>query len=488
MTKAKKKKEGRPPKKKIKNARRGRPRKTIPANVEGLISERSKKHFPRILRGMQDILPQEIGYWDWFLEKAESMARAYGFQKIILPVLEEKTLFEKTTGLGSDIIKKQMYEFRDRGRNEVALRPEFTPSVARSYIEHGMFNLSQPVKLYYSGPAFRYERPQYGRFREFHQFGLEVLGTESPAVDAQLISFSINLFRKLGLKVKFQINSLGCIECRKIYRKKLVDYFRLKKRWLCDDCQARLKQNPLRILDCKKDSCWNIIIQAPQILDSLCEDCHSHFVKVLEFLDELSIVYELTPYLVRGLDYYTKTVFQVLPSNTYVSEEKPARRRKSSRSGRGDLLESVPFFRQELGGGGRYDGLIESLGGRPTHACGISYGIERIIQEMKIQKVKIPKLRGSQIFLAQLGERAKRQALKLSEDLRKEGFKLEENFAKDSLRAQLELANKLGVKHTLILGQQEVIDKTIIIRDMTSGNQEVVDQEKIVKELRKRLK
>ena len=458
--------------KKVQKRKRGRParaKKKVPK--PGV--KRWRKYTPKILRGMRDILPDEAIYWDYVLKKASDLAESYGFQKIMLPVLEEQLLFEKSTGLTSDVVGKQMYQFTDRGRSKVAMRPEFTPSIVRAYIEQGMFNLPQPIKLFCFGPLFRYERPQAGRYRQLHQFNLEILGSDKPLTDAQLILFSQTFFNILGIGVSIQINSLGCPECRKLYRAKLVSYFRPKQRWLCQDCQRRFKKNPLRILDCQNPHCQDLVLQAPQLVDDLCQDCQSHFVKVLEYLDEANVVYKLNPYLVRGLDYYTRTVFEFWPERPAKSDKTPT------------IFSGA---QTALGGGGRYDNLIESLSGRPTPATGFAYGLERIIEEIKIQGAKIPRPRLPQIFLAQIGEAASRRALKLFDDLRKQGFKIAENLAKDSLRSQMEIANKLGVKLTLILGQQEVLDKTIIIRDMHTGNQELVDQEKIVKELKKRLK
>ena len=431
-----------------------------------------KKFDLRILRGMQDILPEKMRYWDHVIKKIVELSESYGFKKIMLPIIEKRELFERATGITTDVVEKQMYQFRDRAGNQVVLRPEFTPGVARAYIEHGMFSLPQPVKLFYFGPLFRYERPQAGRYRQFYQFGLEVIGSEKSVIDAQLILFSQTLFNNLDLKINIQVNSLGCLECRKPYRSKLVSYFKHKRRWLCPDCHRRLIKNPLRILDCQKGSCQKLIQRAPQLVDSLCDDCQDHFVKTLEYLDEANVVYSLNPYLVRGLDYYTRTVFELWPDRSQTDKKN------------NNLFGS----QSALGGGGRYDNLIEGLGGRSTPASGLACGIERIVEEIKIQKVKVPKVRPPQIFIAQIGEKASRRALKIFNELRQEKFKLAENFAKDSLKVQMEIAHKLGVKLTLIIGQQEALDKTVIIRDMNTGNQEIVDQDKVAKELKKRLK
>jgi histidyl-tRNA synthetase len=325
---------------------------------------------------------------------------------------------------------------------------------------------------------------------------LEILGSDKPVSDAQVILFCKTLFEELGIKVSIQINSLGCTECRKAYRSKLINYFKSKRNRLCQDCQKRLVRNPLRILDCKQENCKDLITDAPQIVDSLCENCHSHFVKVLECLDEAEVAYELNPFLVRGLDYYTRTVFEILPIRSEVAPVKKAPKLEEKKEGENKELlpgdkpaEIIPVAppMSALGGGGRYDNLVGELSGRETPALGVAFGVERIIEELKYQNIRISKERAPKIFLAQLGELAMRRSLKLLEDLRKEGFRVAENLAKDSLRAQLEMANKIGVKLTLILGQQEMSDKTIIFRDMSSGNQETIEQEKMIKELRKRI-
>jgi len=437
----------------------------------------------KILRGMRDVFGDEMSAWDYVVGKLTNLAEDYNFKKIIVPVLEKQLLFEKTTGLTTEVVGKQMYQFRDKAGNQVVLRPEFTPSVARAYLEQGMSNLPQPVKLYYFGPLFRYERPQAGRLRQFHQFGLEVIGSAEPAVDAQLILFSQTLFNNLGIKADIQVNSLGCVNCRKAYRAKLVNYFKFKRKWLCSDCQRRLNQNPLRILDCQNEDCKKLVQQAPQLVDDLCDECRNHFVRTLEYLDEAGVVYILNPYLVRGLDYYTRTVFEVWPNRADSLK-------KIQEKGELEIKEEAEKFGSQsaLGGGGRYDSLIEGLGGHPTPASGLAYGLERIIEESKIQNIRLPRLRSPQVFLAQVGERASRRALKIFDDLQKQGLRVAENLAKNSLKSQMEAADKLGVKLTLILGQQEVIDNTIIIRNMSTGNQEVVDQNKIFKELKKRIR
>jgi histidyl-tRNA synthetase len=433
---------------------------------ERLRKPNENKTIPR-LRGMRDILPDEYRYWELAVNKAESIIKYYGFARTEIPVLENLALYERSTGKQTDIVSKEMYAFIDKDNDRVALRPEATPGLTRSYIEHGMFNLPmQPVKLYFIGNLFRREKPQAGRYRQFSQIDVEVFGEAGPVADAQVILIGYNLLKELQIDAQVQINSIGCPNCRPEYIKKLAEYYKQRqvRNKLCEDCKKRLLKNPLRLLDCKEESCANVKEGAPQLVDHLCDECRDHFVKVLEYLDELNVVYALNPHLVRGLDYYNRTVFE------FWSED--------SEQGRQDAL----------GGGGRYDYLVEFMGGRQTPACGFGIGVERVI--LKIKEKNIPLVDNNQpnIFVAQLGEASKRKAMVFFEELRKRGFKAAQNFVKDNLKLQLELANKLGVKLTLILGHKEMMDGTVLIRDMESGMQEVFDFKKVYEELEKRLK
>ena len=418
----------------------------------------------QLLRGFKDILPAEQPYWEFIKKTADSFYKGYGFSRIDPPLLEEASLFIRSIGKQTDIVEKEMFSFVDQGQGTVVMRPEATASVARAYLNHGMVNLPQPVKLFYFGPMFRRERPQSGRLRQFHQFGFEIIGDANPVIDAQIITIINNFFHQIGLdQISIQVNSIGCPDCRANYIKELVAYYRSKRKLICEDCKKRLTKNPLRLLDCKKPSCQFVRNDAPQIIDWLDEGCKEHFMKVVEYLDELNISYILNPHLVRGLDYYTRTVFEVWPKET----------KENSQSA--------------LCGGGRYDGLIELLGGRPTPAVGVSVGVERVITQLRTSEVAIPDRPTLEVFLAQIGDQAKVKALQLFEQLRQENIEVAENFSKDSLKAQLELANKHQVKYALILGQKEVMDGTILIRDMESGVQEVIDFNKTVGEIKKKL-
>ena len=437
-----------------------------PALKSAVLKPRVKKtaKAPQLLRGMRDILPADQNYWDFIYDTTRELARDFNYGRIETPLLEETNLFVRAVGKDTDIVQKEMYTFQDIGGETITLRPEATASIARSYVTHGMLNQPQPVKFWYWGPMFRHERPQSGRYRQFFQFGFEALGEESPVLDAQLIMIANDFFKDMNLPITVQINSLGTPESRLAFKTELVSYYRSRRGQLCDDCKKRLNKNPLRLLDCKDEGCRGLRNEAPQIIDWLDEDSKNHFMKVLEALDEADVPYVLNPFLVRGLDYYTRTVFEIWPEG----DDDEARQ-------------------NALGGGGRYDLLVEMLGGRPTPAAGFAIGVERVITYLRSAEAKVPAVEKPEIFFAQLGEQARVKALALFEDFRKARIPLAEAFSKDSLKAQLEIANKLGAKYTLILGQKEVLDGTILIRDMEAGIQEIVDQKKIVREVEKKI-
>ncbi|MFH1255514.1 MAG: histidine--tRNA ligase [bacterium] len=434
-----------------------------------ILKARKARFIPR-LRGMKDILPDEYKYWNLAVKKASEISKAYGFKRIDTPVLESLELYERSSGRSSDVVTKEMFSFIDKNGEKIALRPEATPGIVRSYIEHGMFNLPQPVKLFWFGQVFRHDKPQAGRFRQFSQFNLETIGEASPVADAELIAMSYYFFRELQIEIMMQVNSIGCSACRKEYLAKLESFYKERGRRakLCADCKKRLAKNPLRLLDCKEKQCREIAIGVPQIVDSLCEDCRNHFIKVLEYLDELNIPYNLNSNLVRGLDYYNRTVFEIWPA-----------------ANQGELSDASRQL--AMGGGGRYDGLVEYMGGRPTPACGFGIGIERLILKIKEKNIPLKDEEKGDLFLAHLGDQARRKMMVLFEELRKNGFKVRQAFTKDSLKSQLETANQAGVKYTLILGQKEIMDGTILIRDMESGIQEIIDYKKVVAEIEKRL-
>ena len=416
------------------------------------------------LRGMKDILPEDQCYWDQVRRIAERLARDYGFVRLDTPLIEFSNLFNRGIGDGTDIIEKELYSFTTKGGDKVALRPEMTAGVARAYIQHGMNVLGKPVKIFSSGPVYRYDRPQEGRYREFYQINYEAFGEQDPILDAQMIQIAARVVQNIGIKaVQIQVNSIGCPTCRKEYRELLVNYLESKSNKLCIDCKRRLENNPLRVLDCKEDKCSQVAASAPQSIDHLCEDCRVHFKRLLEYLDELDLPYIINPRLVRGLDYYTKTVFEIWSG----SEEG----RKSA-----------------LGGGGRYDGLVKLLGGEATPAIGFGLGVDRLIIEMKRVQAKPYRAPKPKVFLAQLGDLAKKKSLRLFSELEKNGILIAESFGRGSLKSQLRVANRLGVEMTLILGQKEALDRTVIIKNMISGEQETASMDKLVDIIKKKLK
>jgi histidyl-tRNA synthetase len=404
-------------------------------------------------------LPQEHAYWKYVEEKAVSLCQLYGYQPLSTPVFEDAQIFTKTVAGGTDIVDKEMYIFEDKSGQELALRAEGTAPVCRAYLEHGLFNLPQPVKLYYIGPAFRYERPQSGRYRQHHQFGFEALGEADPALDVEVIEMARQFFSSLGLsQFSIHLNSIGCKLCRPGYLEVLRQHYSGYTDRLCPDCTARLVKNPLRLLDCKKISCQEIAKTAPKIPDYLCPECQLHFQSVQKYLGAMSIPFQLNPRLVRGLDYYTRTVFEVEPQE------------KGGQS--------------TLGGGGRYDNLIEELGGKPTPAVGFAAGLERIILNLKEQKLDIPALPKPDAFIAYLEEEAKIEAMKIASELRKAGIAVIMATGDKSLRGQMRQANSLGIAYALILGEQEISKRNVMLRDMRSGEQKTIPLAEIARILK----
>lgn len=436
-------------------------KKTITEEIPKKKTSRGKREIITVT-GMRDILPQDQKYWQAVYNSSQKVSDDYGYGKIETPILEYAELYVKSTGKQTDIVEKEMFAFVDQGGDQLAVRPEGTPAIVRSYVQHGMVNLPQPVKMFYCGPMFRHEKPQSGRYRQFTQSGFEAIGEAGPTLDAQMILMGYNIMNDLGVEVVIQVNSIGCAICREEYKKALVKYYKQHSKALCENCLVRLNKNPMRLLDCKEVDCQPIKDEAPQILDYLDDDCKKHFMKVLEYLDELNLPYNLNPRIVRGLDYYNRTVFE------YWSV---------------DDVEG----KNALGAGGRYDDLVELMGGREkTAACGFSLGVDRVVAKLREKEIAVPEDYQPDIFFAQLGESAKKQASALYEILRKK-FKMSQAFYKDSLKAQLEVANRSKVKYCLILGQKEVNEATIMLRDMNGGVQEIIGLGKLEAELVKRL-
>jgi len=410
-------------------------------------------------RGTQDILPHDQPYWEFVEAKAIKLCSLYQYVRIDTPVFEQTGLFLRSVGEDTDIVQKQIYTFEDKGGDSMTLRPEGTAPVCRAYIEHGMHTLPQPVKLYYITPIFRYERPQKGRLRQHRQFGVEAIGEASPAMDAEIIGIAWDFYASLGLAgLTLHLNSIGCQLCRSEYLDRLKQYYSLHRAGLCPDCRDRLSRNPLRLLDCKKPSCQRIVNGAPQMAEHLCHECNNHFDALRDYLGLRGIPYVLDPYLVRGLDYYTRTVFEVQPEEL------------GSQSA--------------LGGGGRYDNLIEQLGGKPAPAIGFGTGLERVILNLRQQGVVLHPTRG-QVRVVHVGEEAKKEAIRLADALRRAGISATNTAGDTSLKSQLKQANSLGVHHTLIVGEDELKSGHVTWRDMMKGVQVELPYAEVVERLKR---
>lgn len=463
-------------KKSIKKIKRGRPRSgqkkykaaKAMSKPRRAVSKEVKKEDENFLlqtiRGMRDILPEDQVYWNHIRRVLNRLAHDYGYQRIDTPLVEYASLFTRTIGTGTDIVEKEMYVFTTKGGDKVALRPEFTASIARSYIQNGMAVMPKPIRLFSTGPVYRYDRPQEGRYREFWQANFDILGEDNPILDAHLIQLAHRVVMSIGLKnFQFQINSIGCAKCRKDYQNLLISYLESRKQKLCQDCRRRLDTTPLRVLECKEDKCAQVAANAPQTVDHLCPACHQHFKDLLEYLDELNLPFVINHRLVRGLDYYTRTVFEI-------------------------WMESEEGKKSALGGGGRYDNLIKMLGGEDTPAIGFGLGLDRLVIEMKKTNVKPYREAKPKVFLAQLGELAKKKSLSLFAELEKNGIIVAESFGRGSLKSQLRVADRLHVDIALIVGQKEALDGTVIIKNMVTGIQETVSQEKLIAAVKKLLK
>ena len=412
----------------------------------------------RAPRGTADILPEEQRYWRYVEAEAREIARRYGYGRLDTPVFEHSNLFVRGVGQVTDIVEKEMYVFQDRGGDYVALRPEGTAPVCRAYLEHGMRNLPQPVRMYYFCPVFRYDRPQAGRFRQHHQFGVEALGDGDPSVDAEVIEMAWQLMKGLGLRdLTLLINSIGDPQCRPAYLERLKAYYASRLDRLCRDCAERLERNPLRLLDCKQPACTDMAREAPQTVESLCQECRDHWERLLSYLQKLEIPFTVEPKLVRGLDYYTRTVFEIQPP-----EE----------GGQSNIC-----------GGGRYDGLIQELGGPPTPGIGFGAGLERMILNIKRQNAPVPEGDFISVVVAHLGDAAKETAMSLASELRSRGVGAVLAPAGRSLKSQMRYANSLGIPYALILGEDEIRNGSVILRDMSRGEQREAPIQEAAQEL-----
>lgn len=400
----------------------------------------------KAVKGTKDVLPSEV-YKNQYIEStALDVAERFGFKEIRTPVFEHTELFQRGVGDTTDVVQKEMYTFDDKGGRSITLRPEGTAGAARSFLENGLCNETLPQKVCYLTSCYRYEKPQSGRLREFHQFGVECFGAESPLADAEIISLANTFFKELGVKdLSLEINSIGCPKCRAEYHKALRQYFESRKDDLCDTCKDRLERNPMRILDCKSPVCSEIAKDAPVVLDYLCDDCKEHFEKVKSYLNTLNIKFTVNPKIVRGLDYYTKTVFE--------------------------FVSNAIGAQGTVCGGGRYDGLIEELGGQRTPSLGFGLGIERLMLLMEAQGCEFPKQSVPDLFIVSMGEKATLKAVEIANDMREEGFTCLYDVNGRGLRAQMKYANKLGAKYTVVLGEDEVQSGIAKLKNMESGEE-----------------
>ena len=410
-------------------------------------------------RGTKDILPDTVGDWNYVEGEIRELCRRFGYSEIRTPIFEHTELFQRGIGEGTDVVDKEMYTFTDRGERSITLRPENTASAVRAYLQNKLYAQSNLVKLFYIGSMFRYDRPQAGRMREFHQFGVEALGEANPAVDAEVILLAMNLLEGLGLKdLELSINSVGCPKCRSKYRTMLQDFFRDKLEDLCEDCRSRFERSPLRILDCKKDSDKPYMADAPKITDCLCEECAEHFAKLKELLTSAGISFTHDPRLVRGLDYYTKTAFEI---------------------------KYPPLGAQSaVAGGGRYDGLIEEMGGNPTPAVGFATGLERLLLALESQNLLPEKNRSVDAYIVALGEAAQAEGFKLLNSLRQQGLSAAMDFAGRSMKAQMKQANKLGAKYSVILGEDEIAEGVVMLRSMEDSSQAKVPMAQVAEKIK----
>ena len=396
------------------------------------------------IKGTADVLPSDSYKWQFVERKFLDTAQKYGFGEIRVPTFEDKRLFIRSVGDTTDVVQKEMYTFTDQGGRELALRPEGTAGVNRAVIENGLINGALPVKLSYAISCFRAEKPQAGRMREFHQLGMELFGASSPSADAEVIAFVDEFFRLLGIRnISLEINSIGCKECRKNYHAALKSYFEARKDRLCDTCLERLDKNPLRILDCKNPDCKEVAKDAPVVLDYLCDDCKAHFEGLKKRLAALGVPYTVNPRIVRGLDYYVRTVFE------FVSSDLGAQ--------------------STVCGGGRYDGLIKSLGGPDQPGIGYAMGVERLLMVMKAQGIEIPAPAACDLYIGSIGEEASVEALRLCGILRGEGFSAECDIVGRSVKAQMKYADKIGARFSMVLGDNELAEKKATVKNMATG-------------------
>ena len=394
----------------------------------------------QVQRGTKDMLPQDAYKWQFIEDKLRVVSAKYGIREIRTPIFEATELFKRGVGETTDVVQKEMYTFEDKGNRSITLKPEGTAPTVRSFIENSMFGDAQPTKLFYFTPCFRYEKAQAGRYRQFHQYGIEVFGSKEATVDAELIALVMNSLNEFGAKgLSLNINSIGCPTCRKAYNDALREYLQKNYEELCETCQTRFEKNPMRIIDCKERSCKTIVKDVPLILDHICEECSDHFEDLKKYLDVMGIEYKVDPQIVRGLDYYTKTVFEVIKDGLTIC------------------------------GGGRYDGLVEQIDGPETPAVGFALGLERLLMILDKDGVVIPEPNRFDLFIANMSDEAKLKAMFMANELRKKGLKVEVDHLGKKMKAQMKYANKIGAEFSVVIGDSEIAEDIISVKRMSDG-------------------
>ena len=412
-------------------------------------------------KGTKDVLPQEAYQWHYIEETIRDITRAFGYREVRTPVFEHTELFQRGVGETTDIVQKEMYTFQDKGNRSITLKPEGTAGAARAYIEHKLYADAQPIKMYYITPCYRYERPQAGRLREFHQFGVEVFGAPQASVDVEVISLAMSLFQRLGIKnLSVSINSIGCPKCRPTYHQVLKSYLADHLEELCGTCRERYEKNPLRVLDCKAEGCQTVIGNAPHMLDHLCEECNDHFADTKQFLEAAAFDYTIDPMIVRGLDYYTKTVFEIISDSIGAQST--------------------------VCGGGRYDGLVQEFGGPAMPGVGFGLGLERLLMVLESQSNKIPQPTVCEVYLATIGDSARGRAFELIQKLREQGISSDMDHVGRSLKAQFKYADKLGARYVGTLGDEELVTGQLRLKEMATGEEVTLDFDRITDYLNKK--
>ena len=415
-------------------------------------------------RGTNDFLPGESEKWQYIEQLCRQVCAEYGYREIRLPIFEHTEVYLRSVGETSDIVEKEMYSFEDKGLTHVTLRPEGTAGTVRAFLENRLYADPQPTKLYYMGPMFRYDKPQAGRYRQFNQFGIEVFGADHATIDAEVITLAVEIFKRLGLTgLSVKINTVGCADCRPKHMEELKTYFRQHEDNLCETCRDRLERNPLRILDCKEDGCKAVAKGAPTTIEAACDNCSTHFNQLLGYLDAVGISYEIDTNLVRGLDYYVRTAFEV-------------------------VINSVGSAQNALCGGGRYNGMVEQFGGDDMPGIGYAMGMERLLLTLKEQGIELPVGNHPDVYIAPLGDAAQKEAFVLTQALRSRNIYTEKDYLGKSLKAQMKAADRFQVKYCVIIGDSELEKGIAVVREMATGEQHEVLLSQLVEDLEGRLK